>query len=795
LKRLSNSFAGEILMKLRIGCVFVAFLSAVLSGAAQTSASNSASASVPPVIQFSNVALDEGGTPLTGTVSITFSLYNSAVGGQALWSETQNVQLGNAGQYSVYLGLTQANGLPSSLFISGQAQWLGVRVEGQPQQPRVFLVSVPYAMKAGDAATIGGLPPSAFVMAATASGSATAAGSTEANAATNPTPATNGDVTGLGTVDYIPIWDSTSDIISSVLYQSGTGTTAKIGINTTTPATTLDVKGGATLRGATSVMGALSLPATGTATASAGKASQPIKQVASAYNSSTNTAVNQAFEWQTEPVNNDTSTAGGTLNLLFGEGTAAPAQTGLSIASNGQITFATGQTFPGTGEGTITGVTAGTDLTGGGTSGNVALNLNTSALNSTYAQLAAANTFTGNQTVNGNLSATGVVTGSIFQIGSNLFAFGSYAIGNAFLGFAGNTTMTGSANTAIGSTALEYNTTGIANTASGFGALYFNTTGNYNTASGDSALFSNTTGAGNTASGSGALGDNTTGNSNIATGSGALQNNTTGSDNTASGVSALVQSTSCCNTASGYQALYYVTTGQANTGIGNNAGKTADESFITGANNTFLGTGTAMSTGSLTNATAIGANAEVEASNTLILGSINGVNGQKVTVKVGIGTTTPDDNLTVDGTADKTGGGSWGTYSDRRLKNLDGSFNTGLSQILKMNPVRYRYKEQNAMGIRDTDEHVGLVAQEVQKVIPEAVTENSKGYLLVNNDPIIWAMLNAIKEQQKLIQRQQKQIAHLTSQVQMIRTKLKTNGQSGSPVRVAKAAAPASGSN
>ena len=783
-------------MKLRISCVFVALLSAVLAMTAQTSASNSASVSVPPVIQFSNVATDEGGTPLSGTVRITFSLYNGSVGGQALWTETQDVQLGSAGQYSVYLGLTQANGLPANLFTSGLAQWLGVKIESQPEQPRVYLVSVPYAMKAGDAATVGGLPPSAFVMAATPAGSSTAATTTpDTSAATNPTPATNGDVTGLGTVDYIPIWDSTSDIISSVLYQSGTGTTAKIGINTTTPATTLDVKGGATLRGATSVMGALSLPATGTATASAGKASQPIKQVASAYNSSTNTAVNQAFEWQAEPVNNDTSTAGGTLNLLFGEGTAAPAQTGLSIASNGQITFVTGQTFPGTGEGTITGVTAGTDLTGGGASGNVTLNLNTSALNSAYAQLAAANTFTGNQTVNGNLSATGVVTGSSFQIGSNLFAFGSYAIGNAFLGFAGNTTMTGSANTAIGSTALEYNTTGIANTASGFGALYFNTTGNYNTASGDSALFSNTTGAGNTASGSGALGDNTTGNSNIATGSGALQNNITGSDNTASGVSALVQSTSCCNTASGYQALYYVTTGQANTGIGNNAGKTADESLITGANNTFLGTGTAMSTGSLTNATAIGANAEVEASNTLILGSINGVNGQKVTVKVGIGTTTPDDNLTVDGTADKTGGGSWGTYSDRRLKNLDGSFNTGLSQILKMNPVRYRYKEQNAMGIRDTDEHVGLVAQEVQKVIPEAVTENSKGYLLVNNDPIIWAMLNAIKEQQKLIQRQQKQIAHLTSQVQMVRTKLKTSGQSGSPVRVAKAAAPAGRSN
>jgi len=58
------------------------------------------------------------------------------------------------------------------------------------------------------------------------------------------------------------------------------------------------------------------------------------------------------------------------------------------------------------GTGTITGVTAGTDLTGGGTSGNVTLSLNTAATNALYAQLGAANAFTGNQTVNGTFTAT-----------------------------------------------------------------------------------------------------------------------------------------------------------------------------------------------------------------------------------------------------------------------------------------------------------------------------------------------------------------------------------------------------
>ncbi len=70
---------------------------------------------------------------------------------------------------------------------------------------------------------------------------------------------------------------------------------------------------------------------------------------------------------------------------------------------------------------------------------------------------------------------------------------------------------------------------------------------------------------------------------------------------------------------------------------------------------------------------------------------------------------------------------------------------------MQINPVLYRYENDNAMGISDHQDHVGFVAQEVQRAIPEAVSENSKGYLLVNNDPIIWAMLNAIKEQQRQI--------------------------------------------
>jgi hypothetical protein len=258
--------------------------------------------------------------------------------------------------------------LPQDLFASGDARWLGVQVQGQQEQPRVMLLAVPYALKAADAETIGGLPPSAFVLATPPGAAATptaAVAPSSSSSISTPTP--NPAITGLGTTSFIPLWDSTSDIVSSVLFQSGSGAAAKVGINTTTPSSTLDVRGAGTIRGS------LSLPSTGTATAAAGKNSQPINQLASSFNSSTNAAVNQTFRWQAEPTGNNTATPSATMNLLFGSGTSQPTETGLKISNTGVFTFADTQTFPGIG--TITGVTAGGGLTGGGTSGNVTVAL------------------------------------------------------------------------------------------------------------------------------------------------------------------------------------------------------------------------------------------------------------------------------------------------------------------------------------------------------------------------------------------------------------------------------------
>jgi len=398
-------------MKLRLVCVVIGFLSLVSLTVAQTS-TQTASA-LPRLVRFGGTAKDLNGSPLTGVVGITFAFYSEKTGGAPLWLETQNATADSTGHYTVLLGSTKPEGLPAELFTSEQARWVGVQVSGQPELPRVLLVSAPYALKAGDAETIGGLPPSAFVLAAPPVSGPAAASSSADGAAESVSPATTSDVTTTGgTVNAIPLFSTATDIENSAITQTGSGATAKIGIGTTTPLVALDVKGSASIRGA------LTLPATGTATATSGKNSQPLSLTASAFNSTSSTALNQVFQWQAEPTSNDTGAPSGTLNLLFGEGATKPSETGLNIASNGQITFAAGQTFPGTGtgDGTITGVTAGTDLTGGGTAGNVTLNLNRSAINALYARLAANNTFTGTQTINNTTIVSGTNRAGVLQV-------------------------------------------------------------------------------------------------------------------------------------------------------------------------------------------------------------------------------------------------------------------------------------------------------------------------------------------------------------------------------------------
>ena len=341
-------------MKLRAACVVAALLSFAPLTFAQTPTATSSA--LPRLVRFGGTVKDLNGSPLTGVVGITFALYSEQTGGAPLFLETENVTADSNGHYTALLGSTKPDGLPADLFTSEQARWVGVQVSGQDEQPRVLLVSAPYALKAGDAETIGGLPPSAFMLANGSQGTG-ASGAKSANAPAvagspkNSVAAANPAVTGKGVVDYIPMWDTTSDIVDSILFQK----TSEIGINTTTPAATLDVNGRADVRDTLTLF----------------------------------------------PKSTDSSLA---IN-----GTA------FKIDQIGKVTFISGQSFPGTG--TITGITtaSGSGLSGGGTTGTLSLKVPAAGI--TNAMLANSK-ITLNANTAGGLTTPGAMTlGSTYTMG------------------------------------------------------------------------------------------------------------------------------------------------------------------------------------------------------------------------------------------------------------------------------------------------------------------------------------------------------------------------------------------
>src|SRR5580693_586063 len=208
-------------------CAFLVLACFVMPMAAQQPAAASANAAVPSVVNFSGALTGVNGKPLTGTVGVTFYLYQESQGGSPLWMETQNVQADKSGHYSVALGSASSQGLPASVFASGEARWLGVQVQGRAEQPRVLLMSVPYALKALDAETIGGKPASAFMM-------APAPNSKSQSPVLPP-----GTITGSGTADFVPVFTGATTIGNSKIFQTAGG---DVGIGTTTPVATIDVK-------------------------------------------------------------------------------------------------------------------------------------------------------------------------------------------------------------------------------------------------------------------------------------------------------------------------------------------------------------------------------------------------------------------------------------------------------------------------------------------------------------------------------------------------------------------------
>jgi len=369
-------------------------------------------------------------------------------------------------------------------------------------------------------------------------------------------------------------------------------------------------------------------------------------------------------------------------------------------------------------------------FSGGGTTNYVPLWLSKTKLgNSTLFQSTAGDIGVGTTSPAATLDVDGSINAATsFNLGGGVFALGNGSKGNAFDGFAGNSTTTGTDNTATGAGALAKNTSGSANNAYGQAALVNNSSGNDNAAFGTNALF----------------------------------NLTTGVENTAIGVDALEASN-----------------GSELTCVGFNCSARED----------------------VQNATAIGANAMVTASNAVVLGSVAGVNGAAATARVGIGTTEPTNLLTLGRGFGPSIADGWATYSSRRWKTNIQTLHGALEKVERLRGVSYELKANG-------QHEVGVIAEEVGAVVPELVTyeANGKDARGVDYSRLTALLIEATKEQQALIRHQQKliraqqaeiraaqtqnaaqqkQISQLASQVRTIQVSLSTGQPGGSEVRTA----------
>jgi hypothetical protein len=403
---------------------------------------------IPQQMRFGGTAPNRAGD----TVEAVFRIYAAPQGGEPLWTETQQITIDAKGKYSVLLGAATHGGLPQTLFAGGQARWLGVSIERAEELPRSPLTSVAYAMKAGDAETVGGIGAGRFVTQEQLTAlSRTVAAQTAQAVLPDMTPA------GSGTANYLPIWSNSTTLGDSMVYQSG----KNIGVGTVNPASALQVYSGDLTIGPA----ALKFPATPGGIASINQlsggflarmaltdGSGRLNLYWNAYNdlaTSTNRyygsaepaakwnvggvggaggtalyvapsgAAGGVIHWNTvlsSDANANVSLANTAMTLKpggnVGIGTPTPAaklEVNGTAKFDGLVTFAPAQTFPG--NGTITGITTTSPLTGSGSSGSVALGLNTSALETTlngaYAQLGAQNTFAQNQTFNNAITASG----------------------------------------------------------------------------------------------------------------------------------------------------------------------------------------------------------------------------------------------------------------------------------------------------------------------------------------------------------------------------------------------------
>jgi len=561
------------------------------------------------VISYQGSITTNSGSQVIGEHQITTTLYSDANGTQAVWSGTYKQQI-TGGLFTVLLG-SGAYPLPSAQDFS-KTLWVGVRIDGGAElKPLTQLTGAPYSVSIADKSVTKDKIAVDYV------------GSIMVNGKR---------ITGKGTTLNL-----VDGVNTSLLYDERTNSLSLNSFGGISAPTPQNVSGPWNNTGDPLTVGGITNQTFGSTDAAdvimIAKNSEQMRMMGQQGGGTLGLSIpTTANTGQGIIFQNITHTYihsfGGVTNFFAGNDAGNLTMSGTGVQSINNT---------GVGDSTLFKNTTGYENTA---CGAAALNANTTGYhNASVGYWALWKNTTGyNNTACGACAllrnTTGYQNTATGWGALNLNTTGYYNIAYGSDALHDNTT--GYQNSSFGVSALEKNTTGYYNTASGYRALYSNTTGGSNTTNGYESLYSNTDGIDNVANGNLALYSNVHGVQNTSIGSNTLYWNT-GSDNTATGYTALFwNTTSSHNTATGYQALI-ATTGGFNTALGSSAGITN----ATGTDNTFVGYSADASVNSLTNATAIGANATVSQSNAVILGNA---------ADVGIRTSTPRAELDVNST-------------------------------------------------------------------------------------------------------------------------------------------------
>jgi hypothetical protein len=149
-------------------------------------------------------------------------------------------------------------------------------------------------------------------------------------------------------------------------------------------------------------------------------------------------------------------------------------------------------------------------------------------------------------------------------------------------------------------------------------------------------------------------------------------------------------------------------------------------------------------------------------------------NGNRI---AGMGFLDNSDTFAIQNDASNTGPGvsltasstSWGTTSDERKKDIIGNVENAIEKLADWRTVYYKYKSDE----EDAPQRIGLIAQDVQKTLPEAISIETDDIqtLQLRYTETIPVLVKAIQEQQTLIVSQSELITNLTARVTALEAK------------------------